>query len=70
MLVDTANTSVATEISILDNVIVGLTTASKNLTVHGNATDGGALKPVGDFTVGATRSDVVFAISAEHRTTK
>ncbi len=37
-MADTSGTSLPIEISIKDNVAVGLTTANKNLTVYGNAT--------------------------------
>ncbi len=47
------------EISILDEVAVGLTTAIEKLTVNGNATVGGGLKSVGDVIVEATRSNVL-----------
>ncbi len=63
MLVDTLDTSLATEVSILDNVVVGSTTANKNLTVNGRATVGDASKSVGDLIVEATRFRVLSNIT-------
>ncbi len=67
LLVDEIDTSLVTEISILDNVVVGWTTGNNNLTANGTATAGGTLRSVGDLTVEATRSNFLSNITSKHK---